>query len=168
MQEQEFREIYDRYYLRVMKVAMEILKDYHLAQDVCQEVFFQMGRNWDRIHKDMAGTYLIMYAHWRAVDCWRKCRRYKGMDNSERVNDIAGRMTPDKEVECREFQKRLFWELERKNPEWSELVIRLVFGNESPREVAREKGITVSSLRRRLSRARAWMRKKFRADFPDF
>ena len=35
----DFNDIYDRYYLMVMKTAFNVLQDYHYAEDICQEVF---------------------------------------------------------------------------------------------------------------------------------
>ena len=168
MEEREFQEIYQRHYLKVMKVAVDILHDYHMAQDVCQEVFFKLCQKWDEVEKEMMGEWLVLYAQWRAIDCWRKNHRQWEMQTLEATYTIPGRTNLEKEVERREFQKTLFWELEKKNPDWCELVVRLIFGNENPKDLAAEKGITVSSLRKKLCRARAWIRQTFGDDFPEF
>ena len=41
MVNKRLKEIYDQYYLMVMDVAFKVLRDYHLAQDVCQDVFMR-------------------------------------------------------------------------------------------------------------------------------
>ena len=47
--EDKFQEIYEKYKNLVMKVVYNRTKDYHLAQDICQETFVKLYGYQDHI-----------------------------------------------------------------------------------------------------------------------
>ena len=72
MKVSEFNELYDRYYLMVMKTAFNILQDYHYAQDICQEVFTLFFLNGDSLQEKYIKPWLLVTAKHKAIDFQRK------------------------------------------------------------------------------------------------
>jgi RNA polymerase sigma-70 factor, ECF subfamily len=69
--------LYDRYSSLVFSVAMHVLSDQNLAEDVAQEVFLKIWRSpgtFDPNRGSLAGWLAVMTRH-RAIDILRKRRR---------------------------------------------------------------------------------------------
>jgi RNA polymerase sigma factor (sigma-70 family) len=67
-------EIYDRFGAAVFSIALRVLGDRELAQDVSQEVFLALWRAPQNYRSDRGslGTWLMSAAHHRAVDSVRR------------------------------------------------------------------------------------------------
>ena len=142
MTDEKFECIYKQYEKLVMNAAYEILHDYHLAQDVCQEVFIKVSN--DRLEslatdEDMK-RYLNYVAGNRAIDYYRKLRRMNEV-SLEDQEDAMNCLNMDEKVYKEEFVLEMFKALEVKKPEWKEIVLRVGFYDEPPIIVARDMGI---------------------------
>jgi len=78
------RMIYKRYGGAVFSVGMRILKDAGQAEDIAQEIFFQLWRNSDAfVHgRGSLGAWLVVVARNRSIDA---LRRRKPSDSVEDV-----------------------------------------------------------------------------------
>lgn len=81
------RAIYERYSSLVFTVAMRIVRNRALAEDVVQHTFLQAWRAADRFEpgRDFA-PWLATIARRRAIDV----QRYERRRDAERLDDIAG------------------------------------------------------------------------------
>lgn len=77
--------VFDRYAGLVYSVALRVLSDSGQAEDVMQEIFFQLWRNPDRFSslRGSLGTWLVVVARNRAIDQLRQRRP------SEPVDEVA-------------------------------------------------------------------------------
>jgi RNA polymerase sigma-70 factor, ECF subfamily len=77
-------EVFDRYGRAVYSVALRILKDTGHAEDVMQEIFFQVWRNSDSFvqGRGSLGAWLVVVARNRSIDL---LRRRKPTDSVEDV-----------------------------------------------------------------------------------
>ncbi len=77
-------EVFDRYGRAVYSVALRILKDTGHAEDVMQEIFFQLWRNSESfVHgRGSFGAWLVVVARNRSIDL---LRRRKPADSVEDV-----------------------------------------------------------------------------------
>jgi RNA polymerase sigma-70 factor (ECF subfamily) len=77
-------EVFDRYGRAVYSVALRILKDTGHAEDVMQEIFFQVWRNSDSFvqGRGSLGAWLVVIARNRSIDL---LRRRKPTDSVEDV-----------------------------------------------------------------------------------
>src|SRR5271165_995505 len=77
-------EVFDRYSRAVYSVALRILKDTGHAEDVMQEIFFQVWRNSDSFvqGRGSLGAWLVVIARNRSIDL---LRRRKPTDSVEDV-----------------------------------------------------------------------------------
>lgn len=160
-----FNKVYDQYYLLVMKVAYNVLNDYHYSQDVCQEVFAALFRKADGIDEDTVKAWLIVTAKRKAIDMKRK--KYIGREICKEEEDIEAHkdIRPECAVLKKEFGHQLFYELKKKDEQWFEIIRRVSIKQENAGQVADDLGITTASLRTKLSRARNWIRKNFGEDY---
>ena len=84
-QQQAMTELFDRYASRVYSVALRVLHDGGQAEDVTQEIFFQLWRNPESFSSSRGslGAWLLVVARNRAIDHLRQRR------TTEPVEDVA-------------------------------------------------------------------------------
>jgi len=167
-----FDKIYHQYYRLVMKIAKNVLKDYNLAQDICQEVFVTFYEKYGetKIEEEYIKPWLIVNTRRKAIDYCKKayqvhetldtgkmCHVYwnEGVSVSYDGDEMAG------ELSRRELTDEVMKNLKNYNSDWHKIIVRIVFEKRDPQKVARELGITIGNLRTKLHRAKAWIRKEY-------
>lgn len=161
----DFNDIYDRYYLMVMKTAFNILQDYHYAQDICQEVFTLLYLNHDAVQKPYIKSWLLVTAKYKAIDFQRK-KYHKHEVCGDTVSTRFSLEFDDVEKEFlkKEFRKEALAELQKKDRQWYEIIVRVAAAGENQQHVADEMGISLSNLRTKQHRAKLWLRRHFSQD----
>lgn len=157
----EFNEVYDKYYLMVMKVAFNLLHDYSYAQDVCQEVFLQFYAKGDEIDMKCVKAWLMVTAQRKSIDFTRK----KYIKN-ESCDLDSGRDFLLEDMVCESCVQKVLGEevlrkLFEKDRLWFEIIYMVLIEHESQQTVAEALGISLSNLRIKLFRAKAWIRKNY-------
>jgi RNA polymerase sigma-70 factor, ECF subfamily len=81
-EQQAMAEIFDRYAGLVYSVALRVLKDSGHAEDITQEIFFQLWRNPDSFSSSRGAlaTWLLVVARNRAIDHLRQRRPGEPVD----------------------------------------------------------------------------------------
>ena len=81
-EQQAMAEIFDRYAGLVYSVALRVLNDSGHAEDVMQEIFFQLWRNPDSFSsaRGSLGAWLLVVARNRAIDHLRQRRSGEPVD----------------------------------------------------------------------------------------
>jgi RNA polymerase sigma-70 factor (ECF subfamily) len=81
-EQQAMAEIFDRYAGLVYSVALRVLNDSGHAEDVMQEIFFQLWRNPDSFSsaRGSLGAWLLVVARNRAIDHLRQRRSVEPVD----------------------------------------------------------------------------------------
>jgi RNA polymerase sigma-70 factor (ECF subfamily) len=81
-EQQAMAEIFDRYAGLVYSVALRVLNDSGYAEDVMQEIFFQLWRNPDSFSpsRGSLGAWLLVVARNRAIDQLRQRRSGEPVD----------------------------------------------------------------------------------------
>jgi RNA polymerase sigma-70 factor (ECF subfamily) len=76
-------EVFDRYGRAVYSVALRILKDTGYAEDVMQEIFFQIWRNSDSFvqGRGSLGAWLVVVARNRSIDMLRRRKPTDSVDD---------------------------------------------------------------------------------------
>ncbi|MCI8814034.1 MAG: sigma-70 family RNA polymerase sigma factor [Lachnospiraceae bacterium] len=165
MKRESFNRIYEEYHRLVIHVAFDILRDYDLAQDVCQEVFFKFYEKIEVLDEDKIKGWMLRNAQRKTIDFLRKAYRKREIPVVEEKieQELVSEYLVETETEsCRkEFRNFVLEELKERNPMWYDLMMRVVMGRESVESVAEEYGITVMNLRVRISRARHWLYKNY-------
>ena len=165
MKKEEFEPVYIEYHQMVNHLAYDVLHDYDLAQDVCQEVFMKMDEKIESLDRDRIKGWLLRCGKRKSIDFVRRAYR------KNEVSVIAEKMEEDFVVEYlleieneknrRQFRNFVLDKLKQKNQTWYELMMRVVVEGEPAAMVAEEYGITVVNLRMKISRARQWLYKNY-------
>lgn len=169
MNGEKFKRVYDRYWKLVTATAYELLNDYYLAQDVCQEVFLKLTDERLELEDrpEEMQRYLRTVAYHRAIDYYRQMKR-RGETALCEDSSIAINWVPEEKLDQANFATTLFQELEKKNADWYYIVIHLCLYDESAEEIARDMGISMSLLRSKYHRAKKWICKNYGSQYDYF
>jgi RNA polymerase sigma factor (sigma-70 family) len=155
----DLESVYDEYGPKCYGLALRIVRDHYLAEDVVQSVFENLARQPDRFEPDRGtlSSWLLTLTHHKAVDLIRWRQRTTGLDLTDdalsEVRDLA--LAPE-DVMCREHERtRVVAALKRLRPSEAEVLVLAYFGGLSQREIAVRldlplgtvKGRTVKGLR---------------------
>ena len=168
MQEHQLNNFYQKYYKVAMKVAFNKVKDYHMAQDIVQEVFLKLFLNGDKLEADVIKPWILVVTDHTAVDYLRKyCKQNTyslmetDMDTECSLEILIMEDEQNLAYDCMTLKRKIFRELKKKNPVWYEMIRSLYVSNEEPERVAGRMGISLPHLRTTLSRARNWIRREY-------
>lgn len=166
MVDKRLKEIYNQNYLVVMDAAFKVLKDYHLAQDVCQDVFMRLSS--ERISKEDTPEnirkYLLVLTHNRAVDYLRSQKKRREVQyrfESDGANVGCILETMEKSYDQKQFARQILCDLESYRRDWYEVLVRVEVLDDSPEQVSRDLGISVALVKYKLSRAKKWITKNY-------
>ena len=168
MKQSDFDRIYRKYVNLVHSVVRSIVKDYHMTEDICQEVFAKLFCRITWLDEELVKGWLLVVAD-TTMDFLRKRKHYKEcfVEDYEFVGETASSDSNAllHDLEMKEFNRHLFRALHEKNPEWYEVIMELDVTGIPPKEAARNLGISENNLRVKHYRAKEWIRKKFGIDF---
>ena len=93
----DFDRVYQKYVDLVHYAAYSMVRDYHLAQDVCQEVFIKMYRAIDGLDEKSIKGWLLVVSRLTAIDALRKrTRRREANPDPEEKDTYHEPYTPDR------------------------------------------------------------------------
>lgn len=106
MSKEEFENLVNRYSGQVLNVAMRVLADVQLAQDVHQEVFLAIWRRWGRFDGQTNWSgYLYRTTVRKAIQAARQFRPVPVADQPDRL--AVSNDQPDSALRAAELQQKL-------------------------------------------------------------
>jgi len=154
-------ELFDRYSGMAYSVAMRVVKDAAQAEDVMQDVFFQVWQNPKAFISDRGslGAWLAVVVRNRAIDVIRRRKP------SEAVEDVvlAASTNVAAEVEHRTLIERVRNAMKDLPPEQRESVELAFFEGMTHAEIAEKKGEPLGTVKTRIRTALMSVRKAFKA-----
>ena len=151
--EEEFTEVYNTYKRLVYHTAYKIMDDSYLAEDVLQEVFLYVAKNFSKIHRENChelAAYLVNCSRSRAYDQLRK-RREESLEEIPDIEDNAP--VPDDAIISVDNIERLTELIGQMKPKYRD-PLRLLAMGYTNREIAKSLGLTDEVVRTRLFRGR--------------
>lgn len=154
----------------VIRNAYLFVKDYHTAEDICQETFIRLGENLDKIPPEKVKAWLIRVSERLALDYLKKGGKYEinlGIEEygeefvSDDYSDLSSMMVCKEEAKER---KRVLEKLKRERPLWYEAVVMSNLEDMDNSSIGRELGIKANLVSKWKSRARSWLRDKYREE----
>jgi len=169
MEQLGFSDVYRQYHRLVLKVAKNILQDYILAQDVCQEVFVTLYEKYEYIDEDYLKFWLLANTKRKAIDyCKKPYQKYEVVNGD--VDFGKRKKEPDENgivmrIIRREFTNEILETLKDYNFVWYTIIVKVVIEKEDAKKMAWELGISIENLRIKLHRARTWIRKFYQDEY---
>ena len=172
----KYNAIFLEFYDSTMKIIGRRVKNYHLAQDICQETFMRLYANIDKIDEESVKGWLIVTARNIATDLARESKHVEYMNAfDEKGDEVFERMTAPKysiELEYneklrREFRLRVLNHIKTINEDWHKIIAYSVIMDISQDEIADYLGISKEALRGKLCRARKWLKEEYDVEYQD-
>jgi RNA polymerase sigma-70 factor, ECF subfamily len=154
-------EVFDRYGRAVYSVALRILKDTGHAEDVMQEIFFQIWRNSDSFvqGRGSLGAWLVVVARNRSIDM---LRRRKPVDSVDDVI-LASPGNIASEVEHNSMMEKVRKVLRDLPAEQQRSMELAFFEGLSHSEIAERTGDPLGTVKTRIRLALITLRKAFQS-----
>ena len=154
-------EVFDRYGRVVYSVAFRVLKDSGHAEDVMQEIFFQVWRNPNSFvqGRGSLGAWLVVVARNRSIDF---LRRRKPTDSVEDVV-LAGNCNLASEAERNALMEKVHKVLKNLPVEQQRSMELAYFDGLSHSEIAEKTGDPLGTVKTRIRLALISLRKAFLA-----
>lgn len=143
-------ELYDRYGRVAYSVALRVVRDRSLAEDVVQEAFLSAWRTASgyRAERGKASTWLLTLVHRRAVDIVRREERRRGDPLPE--EDAAHGETTDEAAWLREQRRLVQNALAQLPAEQREALELAYFGGYTQSELAERLGQPLGTIKSRM------------------
>ena len=154
-------EVFDRYGRAVYSVALRILKDSGHAEDVMQDIFFQLWRNSDSFvqGRGSLGAWLVVVARNRSIDV---LRRRKPTDSVDDVV-LASSSNLASEAEHNALIEKVEKVLQDLPAEQQKSMQLAFFEGLSHSEIAERTGDPLGTVKTRIRLALMTLRKAFQA-----
>ncbi|MCI8997339.1 MAG: RNA polymerase sigma factor [Lachnospiraceae bacterium] len=173
-EEREFRKVYMDYHKIICKVAYSHVRDYYLAQDICQEAFLRLHQYFDSMPKEKIKAWLIVVAVNLARDIRKKGGQYTeivGLSDWERVKneERAGNNVEEflERADARSLCLEALEGLREKNEKWYEILVLVECVGVPRKKIAKAHGISLSTVDGYLKRAKAWLKVNYKDMYQD-
>jgi RNA polymerase sigma-70 factor (ECF subfamily) len=149
--------LYDRYGEAAWSLALRILTDQSLAEDVVREVFLSLWREARRFDpaRGTVATYLLSTTHHRAVDVVRReenlRRRHRPEEALALAPDQPSGLEDEDEVEVAGRRGRIRAALAELPEPQREALMLAYFGGYTQREIASLVGVPLGTVKTRMA-----------------
>ncbi|MBS1805342.1 MAG: sigma-70 family RNA polymerase sigma factor [Acidobacteria bacterium] len=156
--QQAMAAVFDRYAGLVYSVALRVLKDSGQAEDVTQEIFFQLWRNPESFSfsRGTLGTWLLVVARNRAIDQLRQRRPAEPVDDLK----VASTSNLQSEAERSIMMQRVRGILGDLPQEQQQSLQMSFFDGLSHSEIAERTGQPLGTVKTRIRSALSSLRKR--------
>lgn len=165
--------IYEKHKDVILKIVMRYSNiNYHVAQEITQEVFVKLYEHFDTYEEDYLFQWMIITAKNEAINYLKKGAR-ELTDENIVFDKESVEMVPSAEetvLERIEIENRirkgryLLDQLYEINERWYEAVIMVYCEGRKQQEVADILGVSIDVLHSVLYRARKWIRENYKPD----
>ncbi|MBT3604453.1 MAG: sigma-70 family RNA polymerase sigma factor [Candidatus Latescibacteria bacterium] len=164
---QAFRELVERYEDRIYALACSIVGDPEAAKDVAQEAFIRAYKALNRFEgKSSFYTWLYRIATNVCLNAAQKEQRRidsVSLDGLQEKHDISAERffateAPENDIERIDLRQQIDKVLEHLSPDHRAVVVLKDIEDLSQEEIADTLGVSVGTIKSRLSRARAHLR----------
>lgn len=152
----------------VIRNAYVYVKDYYVAEDICQETFIRFEQNMETIPDEKVIRWLLRVSERLALDHLRKGKRrgknlgleeYVGMLEDKRNTDASKMFIQKEEYEER---MRVLEQLKELRPNWHDALIMSYLENMDNLSIGKELGATPALVSKWKERGQRWLREKYK------
>ena len=162
-----FRSIFDHYYALMCSIAYEYVEDYHLSQNIAEDVMLSIWEKRELLNiSTSVKSYLLTSVHNKSIDYLRSYSREAEVVSFESEIGSSSCYIPDQEM----FEQIILSELEdkiediiREMPEECRKVFLLSrYGDKSYAEIADELNISVNTVKYHIKKALSLLREELK------
>ena len=152
----------------VIRNAYVYVKDYYVAEDICQETFIRFEQNMETIPDEKVIRWLLRVSERLALDHLRKGKRhgenlgleeYVGVLEDNRNTDVSKMFIQKEEYEER---MRVLDQLKEVRPNWHDALIMSYLGNMDNSSIGKELGATPALISKWKERGQRWLREEYK------
>ncbi len=136
----------------VLRRCRALLRDEELAVDAMHDVFVEVLRRRDKLSLDHPSSFLYRSATNTCLNKLRSKRRKPAHYDNDLLERIACAPVTEERANARQWLERIF---EREKPSTRTMAVMHLLDGMTLEEVAREHGLSVSGVRKRLRTLRA-------------
>ena len=156
--QQAIRLIYDKWGHTLYGVSLQIVKDQHLSENVIQDSLISIWKNASKYDPGKAKlfTWIYQIVRNKSIDCYRKQQKNRTENIQNAGNNVSYYHAEDwlKSVELRKNISDL-------DPKYQEVIDFLYLQGFSQREMAKETGIPLGTIKTRFKKALELLRKVY-------
>lgn len=149
-------ELYAAHFARLLRVAVLLLRDRGLAEDVVQDCFVEVYRRWDAL--DRPGFQPAGYLRAAVVNRSRSALRHRAVVDRHATTVVEPAPAADHEVHARERRDTVLEALAALPRRQREVLVLRHYLDLSEREIAETLGIAQGSVKSHASRGAAALR----------
>lgn len=170
MTKDKLEELYNKYHLFVKDVAYKMLKDPHLAEDICHDVFLKLSDEWmeARIPSAVRLEYLRVAAFHRVLDYkehgWNNCRVVSFeeiLQDLERYKYLCNACNIDDKIIENVLVYQMLDHLKAINALYYEVLLRKEIYQYPVALIAKELNMKISNVYVTLHRAKTWIKEHY-------
>ena len=161
-EKRKFLILYEQYRYLMLKVAVDILHDYQLAEDAVQEAFVRVAKHMEQIgqpQETATKRYLITITKHAAIDLYRKRNRLHHreiyIDELPEGEELLAYMAPEEEYGVLNILKNL-------PPKYRDIFLLKYSAHLENAEIARICNIREGTVRQRLARGKRLIENELR------
>lgn len=161
---------FEKYKDLVIRNVYVIVKDYHEAQDICQEAFSRLLLRLDKVPPKKVRPWLLRVSKHLAIDHLRKGGRHKtnlGLEISEEFLTDEDVDPVKIIVEKEQSAKRqiVLRRLKEVNRNWYEAIVMSSLENMNNYEIAKRMGINAGLVSLWKHKGRKWLQKAYEEEY---
>ncbi len=171
---ERFEEYFQEYKNLIMRVVYDRTGDYHMAQEICQQVFVSFYTRMDKVPEDLVKAWLLKSARNAIIDFYRRrAAREEVIDGMTPLADVeeyvseSTLQTYEEELATRELADKILRDVKRVNAQWYEILLLHCVDGLSFAEASERLGVPENVLRARLCRARAYIKSHFGREYEE-
>lgn len=148
----------------VIRNAYLFVKDYHVAEDICQETFIRLEKNLDHVLPEKVHSWLICVSERLSVDYLRKGGKYEtrvGLDETDLellIEDYSDLSCLIEKKEEYERAEKVLKRLKKEKPLWYDVLCMSYLENMDNSSIGEELGIKPSLVSKWKERAKYWLK----------
>lgn len=157
----------------VIRNAYLFVKDYHVAEDICQETFIRLDKNLDYVMPEKVGSWLVCVSERLAVDYLRKGGKYRtkiGLNEADldlMIKDYSDLSSLFEKKEEYERTGKILERLKKEKPLWYDVLCMSCFENMDNSSIGKELGIKPALVSKWKERAKHWLKSAYKEEYRD-
>lgn len=157
---------------RIFSYAMYMLRNREDAEDVTQEVFVKMWRNWDDIQKEKREPWILKVTHNYCIDMLRKKhspkKSWSTLEEKHTAKlSIENSITPEKQLEMTETQKAILVAMSDMPDKMRSMMLLHYYQGEKFETIAEMMDMSLSAVKTSMHRGRKQLKSTIERQYPE-